>query len=174
MSERASTSSSLLPDFGGSGEASTVAGVEIVGGRGVPLVDVWLSSFAAGVLPLPSELAFSFATAVLSASLFSRVPRSVAPARSSSVRIPDSRNNDSIRPSRFSRPSMYLCLLVISINLSRGGGGMFQVPFWRIALLFDLRKDAFGLVILAVRACRHLSVALDLLLSAHVASLPSQ
>ncbi len=52
---------------------------------------------------------FSFAEA-FSARRFSRVPRSVLPASSSDNR-PDMRNRDSIRPSRFSRPSMYLALV---------------------------------------------------------------
>ena len=51
---------------------------------------------------LPFDVTFS-------ASRFSSVPRSVLPA-SSSVKRPDIFNNDSILPSRFSRPSMYFAL----------------------------------------------------------------
>ena len=46
-----------------------------------------------------------------------------------------------------------------------------DAPFGRIPLLLHLREDALGLVVLAVRACRHLAVTLDLLLPAHVARL---
>lgn len=46
-----------------------------------------------------------------------------------------------------------------------------DVPLGRIALLLDLGEDAVGFVIDAVRASRKLAVALDLLLSAHVAGL---
>lgn len=46
-----------------------------------------------------------------------------------------------------------------------------DLPLWRIALLFHLREDAFCLVILAVCACRHLPIAFDFFLPAHVASL---
>ena len=45
----------------------------------------------------------------LSASLFSRVPRSVR-SPSSSPKSPDSLSRDSIRPSLFSKPSMYFAL----------------------------------------------------------------
>ena len=45
----------------------------------------------------------------LSAKRFSKVPRSVRPA-SSSVNRPDIFNNDSMRPRRFSSPSMYFAL----------------------------------------------------------------
>ena len=44
-------------------------------------------------------------------------------------------------------------------------------PLGRIPLLFHLREDAFRLIVVAVRASRELSIALDLLLPAHVACL---
>lgn len=44
-----------------------------------------------------------------SARRFSKVPRSVLPA-SSSLKSPDMRSRDSMRPRRFSRPSMYFAL----------------------------------------------------------------
>ena len=44
-----------------------------------------------------------------SASLFSSVPRSVLPSSSSEI-SPESLSRDSMRPRRFSKPSMYLAL----------------------------------------------------------------
>src|SRR5690242_19221873 len=46
-----------------------------------------------------------------------------------------------------------------------------DAPLGRLALLLDLCEDALCLVVLAVRARRHLAVTLDLLLPAHVAGL---
>lgn len=51
---------------------------------------------------------------------------------------------------------------------------VYHEPFRRIALLLNLRKDTLRLVILAMRALWHLSVALDLLLATHVACLYTQ
>ena len=118
ISESASTSSSLLPDFGGSGEGSALPGVETVPGRGVSLVDE--ASCTPGVLLLPSNELFSLAAAVLSANLFSRVPRSVAP-ESSSDSSPESLKRDSMRPNRFSRPSMYFALIMLAMTCRIGG-----------------------------------------------------
>jgi len=115
ISESASTSSSLLPDFGGSGEGSPLPGVETAASRGVPLV-MDEASCMPGVLLLSSDELFSLTAAVLSASLFSRVPRSVAPESSSDSR-PDSLKRDSMRPNRFSRPSMYLALLTLGVDV---------------------------------------------------------
>src|SRR6266480_1526127 len=96
ISESTSTSCSLLPDFGGSGEGSPLPGEESARGRGVPLVDE--ASCTPGVLLLPSDELFSLAAAaVLSANLFSSVPRSVAPESSSDSR-PESLKRDSMRP----------------------------------------------------------------------------
>lgn len=53
-----------------------------------------------------------------SASRFSNVARSVLPS-SSSGRTPERRINDSMRARRFSRPSMYLALCVVSPVWSR-------------------------------------------------------
>ena len=50
-------------------------------------------------------------------------------------------------------------------------GACILLPFRRIALLLDLSEYALRLVILAVRTSRHLAVAFDLLLPAHVAGL---
>lgn len=47
------------------------------------------------------------------------------------------------------------------------------LPFGRSALLLNLSKDAFCLVVDAMGASRHLAVALDLLFPTHVASLSS-
>lgn len=44
-------------------------------------------------------------------------------------------------------------------------------PFGRTALFFDLSKNTIGLVVNTMSACRKFSIALDLLLSAHIASL---
>ena len=93
--------------------------------------------------------------------------------------LPDSRSKLSMRPNLFSRPSMYLALDAYG-KLSSAGPACGQqrvagirkdVPLGRIALLLDLGEDAVGFVIDAMRASRKLAVALDLLLSAHVAGL---
>lgn len=65
---------------------------------------------------------------------------------------------------------MYFAL---NINLSqhpRGsqGGGL---PFWRISLLLDMSKDTLRLVIDAILAGGHPSIALDLLFSTHITCL---
>lgn len=104
-----------------------------------------------------------------SARRFSRVPRSVLPA-SSSVSRPDMRKRDSMRPRRFSRPSMYFALQqVLGVERRRRKGK--YVPFGRIALLLHLGEDAFGLVIDTMATFWHLAVAFDLFLAAHVAGL---
>lgn len=45
------------------------------------------------------------------------------------------------------------------------------VPFWRITLLLDLRKDALCFVVDAVRACGHLAITFYFLLPTHVTRL---
>ena len=45
---------------------------------------------------------------------------------------------------------------------------MTDSPFWWVSLLFDLCKDTVGLVIDAVRALRHATIAFDLLPPTHV------
>lgn len=54
---------------------------------------------------------------------------------------------------------------------NEGGEREAHSPFWRVPLLFDLGKDAFGLIVYAVSASWHLSIALDLLFSTHIAGL---
>jgi hypothetical protein len=46
-----------------------------------------------------------------------------------------------------------------------------QLPLWWVAFLLHLGEYAFGLIVLAVRARRHLAIALDLFFPTHVASL---
>lgn len=148
ISERASTSSSFLPDFGGSGEGSALAGVETAAGRGVPLVGE--ASCTPGVLLPPSDKLLSLAAAaVLSANLFSRVPRSVAPESSSDSR-PESLKRDSMRPNRFSRPSMYFALVTSDMRGCIGGSVSRNSPFRWVALLLHLGEDAFRFVVLAM------------------------
>ena len=49
---------------------------------------------------------------------------------------------------------------------------MGHVPFRRVSFLFDLGENALGLIIDAMGACWHFSIALYLLFSAHIAGLP--
>jgi len=80
-----------------------------------------------------------------------------------------------MRPSLFSRPSMYFALWQVVSHQdeakARAGLGrrMADSPFGRIAFLLDLGEDALGLVVLAMGAFGHFAVALDLLLTTHVA-----
>lgn len=96
--------------------------------------------------------------------------------------VPESRNKLSIRPRRFSRPSMYFALdrnsheLVIRISRqdARRPHSRHEdehSPLRRIPFLLNLCKDAVRLVVDAMCTCWQLSIALDFLLSAHVASL---
>jgi hypothetical protein len=181
MSESASTSSSLLPefDFGGtlvlaSGDGwplSDLCSVLALTSAGEALSRVSLSGVEV-LLDDSSPVSLSLLNcAVLSCSRFSKVPRSVAP-RSSSDKRPDSRSNDSMRPNRFSRPSMYFALTGFSNELTRDFGS--GLPLGRIALLLDLGEDAFCLVVLAMGARGHLPIALDFLLSTHIASLKNK
>ena len=108
-----------------------------------------------------------------SARRFSSVPRSVFPPSSCDKR-PESRNSDSILPSRFSNPSMYFAL-----DRSRASAPSEQsqpsvrldVPFWRIAFLFNLGEYTIGLVVDTMRALGHFAIAFDLLLPTHIAGL---
>jgi hypothetical protein len=104
----------------------------------------------------------------LSASLFSSVPKSVLPLSSSDSK-PDRRSNDSIRPSRFSSPSIYFALRTRMSHLSRVEAG--DIPFGWVSFLLDLSKYAFGFVIDAVCTRWHFAVTLDLLFSTHVTRL---
>lgn len=45
------------------------------------------------------------------------------------------------------------------------------IPFWWVALLLDLGEIAFRLVVTAVGALGHFTIALDLFLPTHIASL---
>lgn len=85
---------------------------------------------------------------------------------------PESLRRCSMRPSRFSKPSIYLALRIgqqldDSASIRRGP----DIPLGRTALLLNLGEDTFGLVVCAVTASRQLAVALDLLLPAHITSL---
>lgn len=104
-----------------------------------------------------------------SESRFSKVPRSVRPS-SSSERSPDSLRRLSIRPRRFSSPSIYFALQTISAEVCSDSGQAI-LPLGRLAFLFYLGKDTFGFVVLAVSAGGHLAIALDFLLATHVTSL---
>lgn len=94
------------------------------------------------------ELFAVFNAFVRSASRFSNVPRSVLPPSSSDKR-PDKRNSDSMRPRRFSRPSMYFALYRIC-QFKKHMRNQIYIPFWRVALLLHLCEDAFRLVVDAV------------------------
>jgi len=80
-----------------------------------------------------------------SASLRSMAPRSLRPA-SSSVISPDILSSCSMRPRRFSRPSMYFALSswsappALCLRLA-------HLPFGRVSLLLNMCEDAFCLVI---------------------------
>ena len=91
--------------------------------------------------------------------------------------VPDSLSKLSMRPSRFSSPSMYLALATVvssacahRIPLRRGH----HIPLGRVSLFLHLGEDAVGLVVDAVCAGGELAVALDLLLPAHVTGLQSR
>lgn len=111
MSESASTSSSFAASFGGSGDVTALVGLSNVGDRGALCRDVAVSARAAeaGVSDAPEDVAPPAEVAVFSARRLSKVPRSVCPL-SSSERSPASLSRCSIRPSLFSRPSMYFAL----------------------------------------------------------------
>lgn len=79
---------------------------------GVAMREVDVCCIAPGVVNCFAFLAI-FKAFVRSASRFSSVPRSVFPLSSSDKR-PDNRKRDSMRPRRFSKPSMYLALLNVS------------------------------------------------------------
>lgn len=103
------------------------------------------------------------------ASLFSNVPRSLS--SSSSFKSPESLSKDSIRPNRFSRPSIYLALC--SVNYPEYFTDDFRSrPFGRISLLFHVREDALNFVADTVGTFWHPPVTLDLLFSANITSLP--
>jgi hypothetical protein len=135
-----------------------------------------------------------------SASFFSRVPRSVAPLSSSPSNPVQHVSPVSLRIHRvqevwlrlagYAEPNSYLitsrdspCGLTGSrgpqytspcaalVNWLLANSGFMNLPLWRVSLLFDLGEHTIRLVIDAMRAGRQLAVALDFLLSAHVASL---
>jgi hypothetical protein len=70
-----------------------------------------------------------------------------------------------------SQDPRYTLHLEFVSNHHGGLAGVGDIPFGRSALLLDLSKDTFSLVVDAVCARRHLAVALDLLLPTHIASL---
>jgi hypothetical protein len=165
ISARASSSLlSPLGSFSGSGDAVPLLGLGSAGCTGVPSVvgatDARLSSIplSRGVADCPA----------LSVNRFSNVARSVLPSSSSGM-TPDRRMSVSMRAKRFSKPSMYLALLLSALPSLRTPS---YVPFRWLPLLLYLCEDAFRLVVLAVCARGHLAVALDLLLPAHITRLP--
>ena len=173
MSDNASTSvSDSLSD---SGDVAAVRGLDCESMRGVVLWDVAGCWVALGTLNLLGVLA-AFKAFVRSASRFSSVPRSVFPL-SSSDKSPDNRKSDSIRPKRFSRPSIYLALQahLAQRELGRHKKWYFfssaNIPFRRIPFFLDLRKDAVRLVVDAMRALGHFAVAFDFLFPTHIACL---
>ena len=133
----------------------------VEGGASVPVLEDPLGDFAgvSGVLFL----------LVCFASRCSNVPRSVL-SPSSSLSRPDSLSNDSIRPRRFSRPSMYFALLgyQLDIPISRESS---RLPFRLSSLLLHLCENAFRLVVFAVRTFGQFCIALDFLLTAHITGL---
>lgn len=113
-----------------------------------------------------------FAPARFSESRFSSVPKSVRPS-SSSERSPDSLSRLSMRPRRFSSPSIYFALQ-LSVSSCWRTVVQGHSPFGRLALLFHLGEDALGLVVLAVGASGHLAVTFDFLFATHVTRLRRQ
>lgn len=90
-----------------------------------------------------------------------------------------------MRPSLFSRPSMYFALRSIIISIFKAQAqiahrwqavieGKGCLPLGRSALLLNLSEDAVRFISGAMCTCRHLSIALDLLLPTHIASLFKQ
>jgi hypothetical protein len=195
MSESSSTSSGglsgstvlclLLPFLlCGSGDANEL--LRVVSGPSFDVlceVDVGLDP---GAWEARRELFFS-------ASRFSKVPRSVRPL-SSSLRSPEMRsgglayrhgfegfemncsnspdnfNKLSILPNLFSSPSMYFALANISGSQKKQMRHI-RLPLRRISLFLYSCENAFRLIIYTMRTRRHLSIALDLLLPTHIASL---
>lgn len=105
----------------------------------------------------------------LSASRFSRAPKSVLLASDSDSK-PDRRSKDSIRPSRFSKPSIYFALARVNYR-SGAGNSMGGIPLWRISLLLDLSKHTFRLVVYAMRAFWHSPIAFYFLFPTHITGL---
>lgn len=108
-----------------------------------------------------------------SAKRFSNVPRSVFPP-SSCESSPESRSSDSIRPNRFSNPSIYLALKNHKHQhhpKQDSSAVSLDVPFWRIPLLLHLSEHTIGLVVDTMRALGHLAITLYLLFPTHIASL---
>lgn len=179
MSDSASTS--VSDPFCELGEVVAVRELECESARGVEQRDVGCGcGVALGTLILGAFLA-ALRAFVRSASRFSRVPKSVFPL-SSSERRPESRRSDSMRPRRFSRPSMYFALrqgprvsrqALLSDTASSHcvSSGSSNIPFGWVSFLLHLREDTLGLVIDTVGAFGHLAIALDFFLPTHVACL---
>lgn len=86
----------------------------------------------------------------LPASCFSRVPRSVLPP-SFSDKSPDSRRRDSMRPNRFSRPSIYLALEAPSILIRLlVQSDRLPLPFRGITFLLHMSEYALRLIVLTM------------------------
>jgi hypothetical protein len=148
ISASASSSFSLpVLSSSDSGEAVPLFGLGRANCTGVPFVVEFPVGGATDAL-LSSMLILGVADRpALASSRLSNVARSVLPS-SSSGRTPDRRISDSMRASRFSRPSMYLALLVVSISFCPAHPN--YPPLRRLPFLLDLCEDAFCLVILAV------------------------
>lgn len=186
MSDNDSTSSSFLAggscvgfllERAGAGEVAALAGLaKSAGWAGVSLCEGVPSS--RWCVEPPSCDAREEVVPVLapvarfSERRFSSVPRSVLPS-SSSERRPDSLNRLSMRPRRFSSPSMYLALTFVLVA-SGSNAAQVHSPFGWLALLFHLGEDAFSLVVCTMCAGWHFAIALDLLLATHVTSLRRQ
>lgn len=97
--------------------------------------------------------------------IFSRSMSSPSP-----FSIPESFSRDSIRPRRFSNPSIYFALQLGQRR--RPLSEVDRIPFGRIALLLNLSEDTFCFVVETVRTCWHLPITLYFLLSAHITRLP--
>ncbi len=151
ISANASSSLSCPSRFVGSGVVGSLLGLGKAGCVGVAFEAEDAEGGAMDVL-LPLGL-FGLVVGVVeppafSVNLFSKVARSVLPS-SSSGRTPDRRINDSMRARRFSSPSIYLALLLVSPNPAYRHRGV-SLPFRRLPFLLNLCEDAFRLVVQTV------------------------
>ena len=108
ISDNVSTSGS--DSFWDSGDVTAVLGLSCESPRGVDWCETG-AGFGGGMFELDAFAVEFFVDMKtdLSANRLSSAPRSVFP-ESSSDSNPDKRNNDSIRPSLFSNPSIYFAL----------------------------------------------------------------
>lgn len=115
----------------GSGEAVPLLGLGRAGWAGVPLAVEWPVVGGAMEARLSSMLFRGVADRPARASSRrSSVARSVLPS-SSSGRTPERRISDSMRASRFSRPSMYLALCTVSMPCAQHLDGTYPFGGWR-------------------------------------------